>query len=254
MDKTLIITMIASFFAGVFGSSSPIKQNSSEVKGVLVSNQSSARQLELDYNGSKLGVVFHAVSDPSRLSLFLNLDEKKTAVSVNSELGCKVLVNGGFYNKEGKPIGLFVAGGKTLSNWQENSLFNGILGVTKDGKAQVSLETRGFVNAVQAGPILVKDGISRELNIKNDEPERRVVGIVTNQGALVFLSFYNTASYYLGPNLEDLPGLLKSFERETGTQIRDAINLDGGTASAFYREGVSLTELRPIGSYFCVFE
>mgnify|MGYP001590102184 CR=1 FL=1 len=78
-----------------------------------------------------------------------------------------------------------------------------------------------------------------------------MVGVVTDEDRLVFLSFYNPISYYLGPNLEDLPGLLKSFEKETGIQIKDAINLDGGTASAFYAEGVSLTELRPIGSYFC---
>lgn len=243
--------MIVSLVTGIFGGKQASVNETSKVQGTLISNVQNERQLELGYNDSKLRVVWAEVEDPSKLSLHLNLEEKKTAVTASAELGCKVLVSGGFYNKEGKPIGLFVSNSKMLSNWQENSLFNGVFGVTKDGKPKVNARGGNLVDAVQSGPVFVQDGVSRELNIKNDEPERRVVGVVTSEEKLVFLSFYNPASYYLGPNLEDVAGLLKSFEKETGIKIRDAINLDGGTASAFYTEGVSLTELRPVGSYFC---
>lgn len=243
--------MIVSLITGIFGSKPASVNESSKVQRTLTSNFQYERQIQLEYNGSKLEVVWAEIEDSSKVDLHLNLKDKKTAVSASSDFSCKVLVNGGFYNKEGEPIGLFVSEGNSLSAWQENSLFNGVLGITKDGKPQVNEQGKGFVDAVQAGPVLVREGVYKELSIKNDGTERRVVGVVTKEEKLIFLSFYNPTSYYLGPNLEDVPGLLKSFGKETGIQIKDAINLDGGTASAFYAEGVSLTELRPIGSYFC---
>ena len=253
MSKAIIISMFVSLITGIFGNSgTPTKspEETGNVEGALTSVQNE-NQLTLEYKTGDLGVVWAFIEDPSKLSLHLNLEDKKTAASANTELGCKLLVNGGFYSKEDKPIGLFVASGKTISNWQENRLFNGILGITKEGKVQIIGSRGDFENAVQTGPVLVKDGVHKELAIKNDTPARRVVAGITIEGKLVFLSFFNPASYYLGPNLEDLPFLLKSFEKQTGIEIKDAINLDGGTASAFYAEGISLTELRPIGSYFC---
>lgn len=251
MNKIIIISMFVSLITGIFGNSgTPVKSPAEDrnVEGALVQNEN---QITLDYKTGDLGVVWAFVDDPRKLTLHLNLEDKKTAASAKEELGCKLLVNGGFYNKEDKAIGLFVTGGKTLNNWQENNLFNGVFGITSKGEVKIGTQIDGFEIAIQTGPVLVKDGVHKELAIKNDEPERRVVvGTVTGE-KLVFLSFYNPSSYYLGPNLEDLPFLLKSFEKQTGLEIQDAINLDGGTASAFYNEEISLTELRAIGSFFC---
>lgn len=251
MNKSIIITMFVSLITGIFGNSGTPAPNPTDTRNALGVEVQNENQITLDYETGELGVLWAYVDDPKKLSLHLNLEDKKTAVSAKEEMQCKLLVNGGFYNKEGKPIGLFVSEGKTLSNWQENSLFNGVLGITKDGNAKITSAGDNYENAVQTGPVLIKAGVHKELAIKNDEPERRVVAGVTTEDKLVFLSFYNPASYYLGPNLEDLPALLKSFEKQTGIEIKDAINLDGGTASAFYADGVSLTELRPIGSFFC---
>lgn len=251
MDKTLIITMIASLFTGIFGGGNSTGGQPQNVRGTLTSNQQKASSVDLEYEQGLLRAVYTEVKDNSKISLHLNLSDKDTANQVYEARECDVLVNGGFYSKEGEPIGLFVTDGKTISSFQQNSLFNGILGVNKEGQAQITAKAGDYKEAVQTGPVLVKDGTYKELSIKNDEPERRMVAVITNENKLLFLSFYNPASYYMGPNLEDVPGLLKSFENETGIGVKDAINLDGGTASALYSEGISLTELRPVGSFFC---
>ena len=245
--------MIASLFTGIFGGSTAPGKQTQNVQGVLTTNVKNERSLDLEYKEGSLRVVWAEVKDQSKLSLGLNLKEKVTGGELYEKNNCDVLVNGGFYSKEGEPIGLFVTEGKTVKRFQQNNLFNGVLGVNKNGQAEIAAKAGEYKEAVQTGPLLVKDGTYRELSIKNDEPERRMVALITGEGKLLFLSFYNPASYYMGPNLEDVPGLLKSFENKTGIEVKDVINLDGGTASALYSEGISLTELRPIGSFFCVY-
>lgn len=120
--------------------------------------------------------------------------------------------------------------------------------------AQIRTSEIDSLNAVQAGPILILDGKPRTLSIKNDENERRIVVAKTNDDKVLFLAIYKKDSAYIGPKLSEVPNLLQEFTQETDIEISSALNLDGGTASAFYTEGVSLGELTKIGSYFCVSE
>jgi hypothetical protein len=106
--------------------------------------------------------------------------------------------------------------------------------------------------AVQTGPVLIENAQTQSLNINNDSPNRRMVAIVSGENKIAFLSVYDENSAYLGPNLADLPKVLGDFESQTGITIADAINLDGGTASALISSDYSVNELSPIGSFFCI--
>ncbi|MDO8599984.1 MAG: phosphodiester glycosidase family protein [bacterium] len=193
--------------------------------------------------------------DLSKLKLYSNLTQEKTAKKLYEEGNCKALVNGGFYSKEDTHIGLFVTSEGKLNDKSNNDLFDGFFTVNK-GIAAISNTppTEEPTIALQAGPTLFRNSKPIVLSIKNDENERRTAVATTSKGDVIFLMFYNKESTYLGPKLEEVPELLNEFSRLTGIPITSALNLDGGTASAFYTDGVSLGELTKIGSYFCILD
>ena len=77
--------------------------------------------------------------------------------------------------------------------------------------------------------------------------------VATNEkGHVVFLVIYKKQSVFDGPHLKDLPTILDLFQQNKKIILKDVLNLDGGSASAFYTEGFKLKEIKPLGSYFCV--
>lgn len=210
--------------------------------------------LLVDLRGGEYSVSWFKVNDVSKLTLFPNFEERMSAREAKKSHNCKSLVNGGFYSKEHKPIGLFVSEGKTLSMQTDNYLFNGVFGVGKDGSVEI---TDGRVReqmrfAVQAGPILIKDGIVREIKDISGSGERRTVVALTQTDEVYFFEVYKPESAYLGPTLSDMPEIVRLIGEKSGIKITNALNLDGGSASAFLTDSVSLGELSPIGSYFCL--
>ena len=79
-----------------------------------------------------------------------------------------------------------------------------------------------------------------------------VATTVTN--AVLFFVLYDRENPYQGPLLSEVPFLLTQWQKQTTQEVRDAINLDGGSASAWYSEGFFLQELTAVGSFFCVLQ
>src|SRR3989344_4783806 len=104
--------------------------------------------------------------------------------------------------------------------------------------------------AVQSGPMLMFEGTPLSLRLANDELRRRVIALLVND-ELIFMTVVGQDSELSGPYLSDLPGLVEAIAGKNGWQVSQAINLDGGTASAFYTDKVYLEELNPVGSIFC---
>lgn len=204
----------------------------------------------VDVGGTR--IVWFEVLDISKLELHSNLGSKKTAKHLYEEKGCELLVNGGFYTKEGKHIGLFATEGKVLSESSNSDLFNGYFTIKDNKPVITNTQVNGAKIALQAGPILLENGKPKVLSIKNDEEERRLAVVITQKEGILFLVFFKKDSVFLGPKLTQLPDLLITFGSMTGILPVSALNLDGGTASAFYTKGFSLGELSKIGSYFCV--
>lgn len=210
--------------------------------------------IELEIKGDTLRVVVMRIRRPDSVSLHLNLGKKLSSARAKKENECRSLVSGGFYSKEERPIGLFIAGGEVLGKYEQNQLFNGVLSIDKNGEVFI---TQGPLTAetkfsLQAGPILIKSGIPQTFKLKSDKPARRIVAAQEVSGDLVFIAIFNKESPFQGPNLADLPQALMQIQAKTGILFKDAINLDGGTASAFYSDELVLEELNRVGSYFCI--
>ncbi|MCX6724478.1 MAG: hypothetical protein NTV20_00040, partial [Candidatus Shapirobacteria bacterium] len=55
-----------------------------------------------------------------------------------------------------------------------------------------------------------------------------------------------------GPLLADLPQIVGEIGETLGEDFKTALNLDGGTASAFLSQKKTIKEYTLIGSFFCL--
>jgi uncharacterized protein YigE (DUF2233 family) len=187
------------------------------------------------------------ISDVSNLSLTSNLSERRDAAGLAAAKKCQFLTNAGFYDTSNQHLGWFYTQGEEISPAITNRLFDGFLSLVA-GQAVIGFDRpEDAVWGVQSGPVLVHDGIPLKLSIREDQPRRRVVAAINDNQDLIFMVIVSSQSEYGGPLLADLPQLVKSIDPE----IAAAINLDGGSASAFYSSEIQLKEYSPIGGYFC---
>lgn len=170
------------------------------------------------------------------------------------ENNCTSGINGGFYDTENRPLGLFVNNFQTLRDPIKSKLLNGYLGIGATDSVFMGDELLDTHNRVvlQTGPLLMVNGQPVVLAITNDEPARRMVAAVDRDNYIVFMALYEPTSVFDGPLLEDLPTLVAAVDKEESLNVIDAVNLDGGSASAFYGPERTLRELTPVGSFFCV--
>ncbi|MBI4066399.1 phosphodiester glycosidase family protein [Candidatus Gottesmanbacteria bacterium] len=211
-----------------------------------------SESLDIDENGVIYRVAWLLVHDPSAITLIPNFDQKRTARSLIDSKECTEVVNGGFYTKDNQPTGLFVTQGTTIRGSIPNTLLNGYLVVDQDNNASIlaSPPDHPARLTLQTGPILIRDGASVKLAIRDDEFARRVVVGITDKGTVVFLAIYDPDNPWSGPKLADTPYILSKVQ--VRLQFTDALNLDGGSASVFIRGDLSLEELTSVGSFFCI--
>lgn len=146
-------------------------------------------------------------------------------------------MNGGMYQEDQKPLGLFIQNGKTLAplNRREASgnfylKPNGVFGVRKDNSAFL-VTTENFADdgqikfATQSGPMLLVDGnINAQFTEKSDNLNIRNGVCVLQDGKVIFaisrraVNFYDFANYF----------------REAG--CRDALYLDGFVSRMYLPE------------------
>jgi len=218
--------------------------------GVLGFNHNNVNLVGLDEN---IAAVWYKVSMPANLTLKSNLESKETAGNIFSSRNCKFLVSSGFYDTNDTHIGLFQYKGEVISPLQSNKLLNGVLSINSFNTPRISEEPPkdDLLLGLQSGPLLYSNGQELALDLRSDKPSRRIVAAITGYNELIFIALYSNEQVFLGPLLSEVPGYLTTFIDKSGIQIADAINLDGGKASAFILENFKLTELSVIGGYFC---
>ena len=194
------------------------------------------------------------VKDASKIFLYGNFAEKLPASRLLQQSACESLVNGGFYTEKNEPIGLFVTEGSFLSQRAANATFDGYLTIDEAGNARIASynPSGNYRVALQSGPILIENNQNKLLQLKNDERARRVVVGLTKDKKVIFAVFYDKDSVFNGPLLADLPRAVLQLGDEIGIEFESALNLDGGSASAFITPTFKVTEASPIGSYFCI--
>lgn len=210
--------------------------------------------IDFEKDGLAYRAAWVKTSDFKNLSLHPNFKEKLSAKELFSQKKCRSLVSGGFYTKEGDPVGLFVSEGEKLKGSVKSLLFDGFFSIDESGKAQISFlgPTENVRLALQSGPVLIKDGEVLKLKISEDKSARRVVLAISKGNEAFFFIVFNKDSILEGPLLADLPKIVKSLEEKTNSGFTEAINLDGGSASAFYSDFLTLAEFSSIGSFFCL--
>lgn len=221
---------------------------------VLPSKRNIPEPLNYIISGETFYFSWFAVDQGDTINLIPNFVKQISSISAAQKNKCTFLSSAGFYSTESKPIGLFVVDSTQLNPYQPNALLNGFFSINSVGIA--SIETRPPQNmpniVLQSGPLLIVDGLPQQLAIRNDEPARRIIVVEISTHSIVFLVLYTLENTFKGPKLADIPHHLKEIEKIVNISIINALNLDGGSASAFITNTTSITELTPVGSFFCV--
>ena len=193
------------------------------------------------------------VRDTDKIELYSNLEEDLSSNDALSKHSCNYLVSGSFYTEEDTHIGLFVTNFVKLSGAQENATFNGYFYINEENKSFITYTTpQNPKIAVQSGPILIRDEDALTITLERDENARRIIAAVTKKGEVVFITIYDKSNTLLGPKLTEVPSILSELQKNTALEMKDAINLDGGSHSVFITNLIKLTEISTIGSYFCI--
>ena len=194
------------------------------------------------------------VAEPSRLHLFPNFLDKRAAQNLKEVKQCEALVNGGFYSEDFKPLGWLVTESRQVSAPLQSRLLDGFFSVDQAGKAKIDWQKPAYPVRIglQSGPMLLWQGQPLQLQIKDDQQRRRIVLAITGDQAIVFLAITGETSEGSGPYLADLPQIVAGISDQLQMPFTTAVNLDGGSASAFLTDEVQLDEVTFIGSYFCL--
>ncbi len=192
-----------------------------EHRHVLVEDAAAGQRVSVDV------AVFPAKS--TALRVIDNPDGQSLGAVMKRE-NCVCGVNGGYFDTEFKPLGLRVADGATFSPLRRARLITGILLQSDRGIEVIRISefsrTKKIIAAIQSGPFLV-EGSKRIRGLNDSQLARRTfAGTATNDRA--FLGFCSDVS------LAELANILATAPIAADSKIRRAMNLDGGSSSAFW--------------------
>lgn len=207
----------------------------------------------LNIDGVTIRISWAQVN-PKEVELYSNLKEQKLFEEIRVNKNCQVLVSGGFYSEENTHLGFFVANFETISQPIQSALLNGFLWINSNETVVIDSNPPNIIPrlGLQSGPLLMQNKEPLTLSIKDDETNRRIIAATTNSNQLYFLAFYRDGEDLQGPMLGELPEIINLFKKQTGIDIVDAINLDGGSHSIFITNYDLLREQARVGSYFCI--
>lgn len=150
-------------------------------------------------------------------------------------------VNGGYFDSADAPLGLLVSEGRVLSPFRKAKLLTGVLTASAT-RADVVRATRFSMNdkiksAIQCGPLLVENA-GPVAGLNDTRRARRTFAAVDGKGR-VALGISSAVS------LAQLARILALTNVAGKMKIVRALNLDGGSSSAFWfagKEGVFSSE------------
>ena len=174
--------------------------------------------------------------------------ERLTDMMRREKYACAV--NGGYFDEQFKPIGLRIVNGQMLTPLKRARLITGVL-LASPREVQI-VRAREFSPrqkieaAIQCGPFLV-DHSQRVGGLNNMQHARRTFAAVAMNGRAL-LGVCSDIS------LADLAAILATTPIAADLKIQRALNLDGGSSSAFWfsRENgsvFSISEQKPVRDF-----
>ena len=205
-------------------------------------------------NGNKSAVVELAIFSAKSCALRVIDNSSGEALSdTMSREKCVAGVNGGFFKPDFTPVGLLISDGKLIAPLQSARLMTGILSAsTREVRIQRLREfsrREKMDAAVQSGPFLV-DHHGRVTGLDDSHVARRTfVATGTDDRALL-----GTCSEV---SLAELAAILTTTRLADDLKIQRALNLDGGSSSAFWfareKGGVfSIREEKPVRDFVAI--
>jgi exopolysaccharide biosynthesis protein len=163
---------------------------------------------------------------------------------------CLAGVNGGYFNEEFTPIGLRIVNGKMIAPLQRARLISGVLLASSRGvqivRAREFSPHSRVTAAVQCGPFLV-DQLEPIRGLNDSRLARRTFAATTASDRAL-LGVCSEVS------LAELSKILATASFAEDLKIERALNLDGGSSSAFWfaRENgsaFSIPEQKPVRDF-----
>lgn len=211
---------------------------------------SSFKSSTVAWNGITYAYEYFEVTEISKLRLIANFTEKKSSEELLQKNNCIAAINGGYYVTNNKPLGLF-SNQSINTPAIESALVNGYIAVTTKPTVSFDLPDHPKI-ALQTGPMLLSDGKTLKLAIKNDEYARRMIAGISSKGTLVLMTVFVPETKVQGPKLGDLPDVIGKINTRLADTFVSAINLDGGNASMFKNSAIYISEVSSVGSMFCL--
>lgn len=215
--------------------------------------QSNLKTIEIPYEKQILRVLIKPLSTTP--SLLPNFSTKLSSSELVNKHACDVALNGGFYTKEDKPLGLFTVESKVYGEEVSSTLVTGFLSAGKEKHISINKtlpeDTSTF--ALQTGPLFTLPR-NTPMSMVDDEFSRRSVIGEDEEGNFYAISMHDRDNLFSGPKLADVPVLLSIKKIRDEVSFSKALNLDGGSASFFYskEDGIHLSELITVGSVLCI--
>jgi exopolysaccharide biosynthesis protein len=192
-----------------------------EHRHLVLENAAAGQRADLNVaNFSTRSCALKVIDNPEGQSLVAMMKREK----------CVCGANGGYFDREFKPIGLRVADGSIYSPLRLARLITGILLQSDRGidviRAGEFSRTKKVIAAIQSGPFLV-EGNKRIRGLNDSQLARRTfAGRVTNDRAL--LGVCSDVS------LAELANILATTPVAGDFKVSRAMNLDGGSSTAFW--------------------
>ena len=181
-------------------------------------------------NGQRVDVDIATFSAKACALRVIDNPDGQSLAAIMKQQQCACGVNGGYFDEGFKPIGLRVAGGRIFSPLRRAPLITGILLQSDRGidviRASEFRRRKEIIAAIQSGPFLV-EGNKRIRGLNDSQLARRTfAGIATNDHVLLGVSS--------DVSLSQLANILATTSVAADYKIRRAMNLDGGSSSAFW--------------------
>lgn len=215
--------------------------------------ENSADEFEIN----KYRVILKDVTN-YKVEIFPNFNTNNTSQNILEKFGCDILVNGGLYEKDGNPLGLYYLNGKYYSKIKASNLYNGILALDDNNNWDI-LKTKDLqINEdkkyyMQSGPLFIINGILSDISSISSGARRIIFAKDDNyKDYIIIMTVID--NFNLGPELTEIPEILTILNDKHDKSIINAINLDGGNSSLYIDGNYYLKESVFAGSFICFSE
>jgi uncharacterized protein YigE (DUF2233 family) len=165
---------------------------------------------------------------------------------------CVAGVNGGYFDPANAPVGLLISDGKLIAPLRKARLLSGVM-IVANGRVQLLRfaeysSRRNAIDALQCGPFLVDRG--QPVAGLDDTRSARRTFIVTGGSDRAGIGYCSDAT------LAQLGKILATPTLAPELRVQRALNLDGGSSSAFWfageRSPFSIPEQKTVRDFVAV--